>query len=162
MRRKYQLNPKWDTAIRNSQYMLLFETNRKFKKGDTLVIKNYLHETGEYLITNVYEERLSDVLKEDIVHKWYFADLVEQAINKDETFASIKTRMADCSYSEAKDVIKSTIYYCMKTFYKEPLNRIVQVVIFEPDMSYDNGLFDVSTEPNWQKTKDYYPFLKRD
>lgn len=152
MARKLNLKSEWNTVIRKNEYMLLFEPTNKIKTGDTLRIYN-LGETMEYLVVNTYESRLIDVIKDDIIHKWYFSDLVEHALQHDPDVPYYHQLTNDMSHKTWNEKLKSVLSLCIQNHYGKPIEKIVKVVVFTEKLSYrSNDEFDIPSA-NWKRVK---------
>lgn len=152
MARKLNLKSEWNTVIRKNEYMLLFEPTSKIKNGDTLRIYN-LGETMEYLVVNTYESRLIDVIKDDVIHKWYFSDLVEYALQHDPDVPYYHQLTDDMSHKAWNEKLKSVLSLCIQNQYGKPIEKIVKVVVFTEKLDYRSGdKFDIPSA-NWQRVK---------
>ena len=152
MARKLNLKSEWNTVIRKNEYMLLFEPTNKIKTGDTLRIYN-LGETMEYLVVNTYESRLIDVIKDDIIHKWYFSDLVEYALQHDPDVPYYHQLTNDMSHKTWNEKLKSVLSLCIQNHYGKPIEKIVKVVVFTEQLNYRSGdEFDIPSA-NWKRVK---------
>lgn len=152
MARKLNLKSEWNTVIRKNEYMLLFEPTNKIKTGDTLRIYN-LGETMDYLVVNTYESRLIDVIKDDIIHKWYFSDLVEYALQHDPDVPYYHQLTDDMSHKTWNEKLKSVLSLCIQNQYGKPIEKIVKVVVFREELNYRSGdEFDIPSA-NWQRVK---------
>lgn len=153
MRRKLNLKSEWNTVIRKNEYMLLFEPTDKIKTGDTLCIYN-TGETMEYLVVNTYESRLIDVIKDDIIHKWYFSDLVKYALQHDPDIPYYHQLTDDMSHKTWNEKLKDVLSSCIQNYYGKPIEKIVKVVVFTEKLSYrSNDIFDIPPSANWQRVK---------
>ena len=152
MARKLNLKSEWNTVIRKNEYMLLFEPTSKIKNGDTLRIYN-LGETMEYLVVNTYESRLIDVIKDDIIHKWYFSDLVEYALQHDPDVPYYHRLTDDMSHKTWNEKLKNVLSLCIQNQYGKPIEKIVKVVVFTEKLSYrSDDEFDIPSA-NWKRVK---------
>ena len=152
MARKLNLKSEWNTVIRKNEYMLLFEPTNKIKTGDTLRIYN-LGETMDYLVVNTYESRLIDVIKDDIIHKWYFSDLVEYALQHDSDVPYYHQLTNDMSHKTWNEKLKSVLSLCIQNHYGKPIEKIVKVVVFTEKLSYRiSDEFDIPSA-NWKRVK---------
>lgn len=152
MAKKLNLKSEWNTVIRKNEYVLLFEPTSKIKNGDTLRIYN-LGETMEYLVVNTYESRLIDVIKDDIIHKWYFSDLVEYALQHDPDVPYHHQLTDDMSHKTWNEKLKSVLSLCIQNHYGKPIEKIVKVVVFTEKLSYKSGdEFDIPSA-NWKRVK---------
>ena len=152
MARKLNLKSEWNTVIRKNEYMLLFEPTSKIKNGDTLRIYN-LGETMEYLVVNTYESRLIDVIKDDVIHKWYFSDLVEYALQHDPDVPYYHQLTDDMSHKTWNEKLKSVLSLCIQNQYGKPIEKIVKVVVFTEKLDYrSSDKFDIPSA-NWQRVK---------
>ena len=153
MRRKLNLESEWNTVIRKNEYMLLFEPTSKIKNGDTLCIYNK-GETMEYLVINTYESRLIDVIKDDIIHKWYFSDLVKYALQHDPKIPYYHQLTDDMSHKTWNEKFKNVLSLCIQNHYGKPIEKIVKVVVFTEKLSYrSNDIFDIPPSANWKRVK---------
>lgn len=153
MRRKLNLKSEWNTVIRKNEYMLLFEPTNKIKTGDTLCIYN-TGETMEYLVVNTYESRLIDVIKDDIIHKWYFSDLVKYALQHDPNIPYYHQLTDDMSHKTWNEKLKNVLSLCIQNYYGKPFEKIVKVVVFTEKLSYRSGdIFDIPPSANWERVK---------
>ena len=153
MQRKLNLQSEWNTVIRKNEYMLLFEPTDKIKTGDTLCIYN-TGEKMEYLVVNTYESRLIDVIKDDIIHKWYFSHLVKYALRHDPDIPYYHQLTDDMSHKTWNEKLKDVLSLCIQNYYGKPIEKIVKVVVFTEKLSYrSSDMFDIPPSANWERVK---------
>lgn len=153
MKRKHDLSSDWNTDVRYEKYMILVEPDEKIKKGDILKMEAQYGTQGQYLVNNVYNARIIDVIDDDIVFKWYFANLVKYALQHDSEIPSHKKLDSQMSYAEWNEKLKKTLGTCILNHYGEPKERIVKVVIFSSPICYKPDMFAEFDEPNWKRVK---------
>ena len=150
MIRKLNLKSEWLNAIRKNEYMLLFEPTSKIKTGDTLRMYN-TGETMEYLVVNTYESRLIDVIKDDVIHKWYFSDLVEYALQHDPDIPDYRRLVDDMTHKTWNEKLKDALSHCIQNHYGKPVEKIVKVVVFTEKLTHrSSDIFDMPSV-NWQR-----------
>lgn len=153
MRRKYDLSSEWNTGIRHKEYMMLFELDRKINRGDTLQLRTCYGAMGEYTVTNIYNARIVDIIDKDIVFNWYFANLVEYALQYDSEIPDHKKLDSQMNHEEWNKKLKKSLGTCILNHYGEPKERIVKVVTFGESVYYEDGIFADWDEPNWKRVK---------